>query len=405
MSPWDFEPIDEQNLPPTKGQSVPLTSVEIRSLMYNPSELEWPAHGRDAECDRIIAGIEAIMGLAVAEPFLAPVDLNAFPNYAIIVEYPIDLTLIRARLENRFYRRVTAVQYDVRYVEQNAAKFNRPGTEIVQMAKLVAELCLRLISDSQCTDVMPLYNQLTKDTEFARGTTAGGDSDDTATSSEKSGPSQRRSSGRRLSTRRPASRRLSSQGAAGGSDGGGASWRDECWSLLDLMYNHADGVPFREPVDANFYPDYYDTIDHPMDLGTIKRHLEDNSYENPVDFCKDVSLVFSNSKAYNTDKHSMIYLMTLRLRSLFEERSKDITRVWRMEQLQKRQRKQKTNKIHSKVLKLKLNAERSLGNSPSKSQASTSSGMTSRAGQDSGAKRRVTEELVLGNSPGSFKFG
>jgi hypothetical protein len=39
-------------------------------------------------------------------PFLTPVDLNVFPIYAIIIEYPMDITTIKSRLENRFYRYV-----------------------------------------------------------------------------------------------------------------------------------------------------------------------------------------------------------------------------------------------------------------------------------------------------------
>ena len=41
---------------------------------------------------------------AASEPFNAPVDLTAFPVYAINIEYPIDLSTIKARLENGFYR-------------------------------------------------------------------------------------------------------------------------------------------------------------------------------------------------------------------------------------------------------------------------------------------------------------
>lgn len=35
------------------------------------------------------------MGLSVAEPFIAPVDINQYPSYAFIVEYPIDLSTIK----------------------------------------------------------------------------------------------------------------------------------------------------------------------------------------------------------------------------------------------------------------------------------------------------------------------
>jgi bromodomain and WD repeat domain-containing protein 1/3 len=37
------------------------------------------------------------MSLAIAEPFIAPVDLNQYPSYAFVVEYPIDLSTIKVR--------------------------------------------------------------------------------------------------------------------------------------------------------------------------------------------------------------------------------------------------------------------------------------------------------------------
>lgn len=36
-----------------------------------------------------------VMELAIAEPFVAPVDLNVYPTYAYVVEYPIDLSTIK----------------------------------------------------------------------------------------------------------------------------------------------------------------------------------------------------------------------------------------------------------------------------------------------------------------------
>jgi len=92
-------------VPSTKGGCVPVLDEEIVATLYSPdSTSEWPAHGRDIECERISHGLEQIMELSIAEWFLAPVDLNAFPHYAVIIEYPIDLSLIRARVDNKFYR-------------------------------------------------------------------------------------------------------------------------------------------------------------------------------------------------------------------------------------------------------------------------------------------------------------
>lgn len=167
MSPWDFEQVNRKSLPTTPGKGVPVTKEEFAKHLYVPNDDEWSMIGVDAECDRIVGGLEQIMELSIAEPFLAPVDLQAFPLYAMTIEYPVDLSLVKARLENRFYRRVNAVQFDVRYIESNAKVFNVRGSEIVRKAKLVTELCLRLIQDTNCTDIMPIYNELVKDTEFA----------------------------------------------------------------------------------------------------------------------------------------------------------------------------------------------------------------------------------------------
>lgn len=100
------------------------------------------------------------MSLAIAEPFAAPVDLNLYPSYAYVVEYPIDLSTIKARLDNRFYRRITAVQYDVRYIYTNACKFNEPKSTIVRYASIITDLCLEIIRNRELEDATALYHQL-----------------------------------------------------------------------------------------------------------------------------------------------------------------------------------------------------------------------------------------------------
>lgn len=62
----------------------------------------------------------------------------------------------------------------------------------------------------------------------------------------------------------------------------------------------------REPVDALEHPDYYQVIDTPMDLQTVKEDLLGGNYESPIEFCKDVRLIFTNSKNYNTNKISRV---------------------------------------------------------------------------------------------------
>ncbi len=145
MSPWDLEPIDEDRMPNSVGGGVPVLAEEIQALLYRPKSEEWPRGDRDGSCRRIVGGLEEVMGLAIADPFLTPVDLNAYPMYAFLIEYPIDLSTIKARFENHFYRRITSAQFDVRYLATNAEKFNEPHSNIVKNARIITDLCLRIL--------------------------------------------------------------------------------------------------------------------------------------------------------------------------------------------------------------------------------------------------------------------
>jgi len=52
---------------------------------------------------------------------------------------------------------------------------------------------------------------------------------------------------------------------------------------------HKDAWLFAEPVKEEEAPGYYDMIEHPMDLTTIREQLDDKLYARKEDFAKDVS--------------------------------------------------------------------------------------------------------------------
>jgi len=76
--------------------------------------------------------------------------------------------------------------------------------------------------------------------------------------------------------------------------------------LLHLVWQSRDSEPFREPVDLLLHKDYTKSVDTPMDLGTVREQLEAGNYEDPVDFGKDMRLIFANSKNFNTNKKSKV---------------------------------------------------------------------------------------------------
>ncbi|CAH0389929.1 unnamed protein product [Bemisia tabaci] len=312
LSPWDLEPCDPDCEPDERGGSAPVLPEEIEAILYHPRPTEWPHGDREGACQRILHGLNQVMTMSIAEPFLVPVDISQYPTYAYIVEYPLDLSTIKARFENQFYRRVTAAQFDVRYLATNAEKFNEPHSTIVKNARIITDICLRIIKELVEVDVPSLYRQLQESYHSS-------DSEDekvtlTSTRLRPSTSASRHSVRRRNGLRQP------------------FEWRKECKILLEKLWASKDSEPFREPVDRLVHPDYDKIINTPMDLGTVRDELSVGNYENPNEFCKDIRRIFENAKSYTPDKHTKIYSMTVRLSALAEEHLKRITNCWKNQQ-------------------------------------------------------------------------
>ncbi|KRY11436.1 Bromodomain and WD repeat-containing protein 3 [Trichinella patagoniensis] len=174
LSPWDLVPLEVGNNGTGDGEMFDLT--EAASIWpYTPKTNEWPSRGRDAECQRLLVGLETISSQPFAEPFLEPVDLGVYPWYCMCIEYPCDLATIKARLANRFYRRVAAVKFDVERINQNACTFNEPNSTIVHQARLLTNVLLAYISMPNCFEIDQLYQ------EFMDQTADGAAADSTST--------------------------------------------------------------------------------------------------------------------------------------------------------------------------------------------------------------------------------
>uniref|UniRef100_A0A669F5L7 Bromodomain and WD repeat domain containing 1 n=1 Tax=Oreochromis niloticus TaxID=8128 RepID=A0A669F5L7_ORENI len=289
LSPWDVEPIqDDAPQPDTEGGGIPVTAEEMRELMYKPLPGEWGERSRDEECERVIAGIDQLITVEIAAPFSGPVDLVQYPTYCTVIAYPTDLGTIRLRLINRFYRRLSALIWDARYIAHNARTFNEPRSKIAHSAKIITNVLQKFVNNPSCTDIMEIYNEVEEM-----------DDDDEVSLNH-------------LTT--SFCKVLPDRDA----------WKEQCKSLLNYIFECEDSEPFRQPVDPQNYPDYHDIIDTPMDFGTVKRTLEEDRYENPTELCKDTRLIFANAKAYTPNKRSKIYSMTLRLSAFFEERIRTI---------------------------------------------------------------------------------
>uniref|UniRef100_A0A667YDF4 Bromodomain and WD repeat domain containing 1 n=1 Tax=Myripristis murdjan TaxID=586833 RepID=A0A667YDF4_9TELE len=321
LSPWDVEAIPDDD---TEGGGIPVTAEEMRELMYKPLPGEWGERSRDEECERIIGGIDQLITVEIAAPFSGPVDIVQYPTYCSVIAYPTDLGTIRLRLIHRFYRRLSALIWDARYIAHNARTFNEPRSKIAHSSKIITNVLQKFVNNPSCTDIMEIYNAVEEmddeDDEVNLVTLPWTYQIHVMTACS---PHCYQHSVEVLPDR--------------------DAWKDQCKSLLNYIFECEDSEPFRRPVDPANYPDYHDIIDTPMDFGTVKKTLEEDRYENPVELCKDTRLIFANAKAYTPNKRSKIYSMTLRLSAFFEEQIRTIiseykTAVKSSERLRRSQR-------------------------------------------------------------------
>ena len=73
---------------------------------------------------------------------------------------------------------------------------------------------------------------------------------------------------------------------------------------------------------TNAFQDYYNIIKNPMDLGTVKRKLDNCEYSTGEEAQRDFRLVFDNCFLYNKPQDDASY-MARALEKVFNEKMKE----------------------------------------------------------------------------------
>ncbi|KAG0348099.1 Bromodomain and WD repeat-containing protein 3 [Podila humilis] len=92
------------------------------------------------ELARIKEVIHHLNAMDELQIFKTSVDFEAYPDYCKLVPYPMCLDSIQERLDNKFYRRSRAVQYDIELIVGNALKYNDPRSDIALFAKQLSNI-------------------------------------------------------------------------------------------------------------------------------------------------------------------------------------------------------------------------------------------------------------------------
>lgn len=89
-------------------------------------------------------------------------------------------------------------------------------------------------------------------------------------------------------------------------------------TVMKSVWKHQFSWPFQQPVDAKKLnlPDYHKIIKQAMDLGTIKRRLENNYYWSSKECIQDFNTMFTNCYVYNKPGEDVV-VMAQTLEKLF----------------------------------------------------------------------------------------
>ncbi|XP_014220698.1 bromodomain-containing protein 3-like isoform X2 [Trichogramma pretiosum] len=81
-------------------------------------------------------------------------------------------------------------------------------------------------------------------------------------------------------------------------------------TVFKPVWKHQFAWPFQQPVDVNKLnlPDYYKIIKNPMDLGTIKKRLENNYYWSSKECIQDFNTMFTNCYIYNKPGEDVVVM-------------------------------------------------------------------------------------------------
>ena len=283
-----------------------------------------------------------------AWPFLQPVDPGSLdlPDYFDIISDPMDFNTIKSRLEMGYYKDPDECIRDFRLVFTNCLTYNRPTDDIVHMCKVLQNSfenrLEHMLSNEtpimeEDTYVSKQYpDNLDKDENFMqskakeksnRGSKRRSESTPSLSNQEPI-QSTSQTKRRRESTRQVKRPNLEIDYFTG-------PQFSQKKTKLNVQLKYCNNIlkellsqkykdlnwPFRQPVDPVVLglPDYYEIVKEPIDLGTIRKKMDNREYNNGLVFANDVRLVFSNCYKYNPPDNQVVQLAH-KLQDIFEVR-------------------------------------------------------------------------------------
>lgn len=270
--------------------------------------------------------IKSLKRLKDAGPFNAPVDpvKLGIPTYLDVVKQPMDLGTMEKKASGEEYSNVSAFVNDFNLIVSNCILFNGSESPISQMAKNLQNSFTKYMANMPAWDApekkkkkpvaapLPPVSPGPKSQRAAAHVASAAVAAEAAAGQLSSATAARGPAIRRESTTdgrpkreihppkpkdlpytemRPRKKKFAAE----------LRFCNQVLKELTSKKHQDYSYPFLQPVDpvALGCPEYFDVIQHPMDLSTIQDKLNRNIYENSDEFVADIRLMFNNCYRFN----------------------------------------------------------------------------------------------------------
>ena len=240
-------------------------------------------------------------------------------DYLDVIKHPMDLGLVKEKLQDNKYSISKTFVRDIRLVFENALAYNGKADQVHKDALKLQKKFEKAWKEVEGQLEEWLAEKQAKEEEKERRRTADGDDDGT--------PECKKDGAAGASSKKKVKIEEAPQKFVWQEKGG---WKITCGEILEKLLGREEAWPFEEPVDPKALQlnDYTKIVKSPMDLGTVKKKLEDERYDQRKvgdEFFKDVMLTFDNALLYN-DAEDDIWKHANTLKILFGDMWKEITK-------------------------------------------------------------------------------
>lgn len=327
----DYENLDELS---DSSNEIRLSGAESWSESTSSSESESDEESEDEEpqfreknwhshCKRFL---DHLFRNPDSLPFRAAVDPVLYPDYTTVVDMPMDLGTVREALVAGEYESFRQFRKDIELIFNNSKTYNTERRSHIHKLTLKLETYCKTKLDSIARDQKkrippPKKSKTPKSRQLPKRSATRKKRSFSGSEFSEPGPSGVGTSAPSDDTEDEEVENM--EAVAEDEERSPENWKQRCRELVEFVLTLPDSTLFRDPVDAGLYPDYYQLIKNPIDLGTINEFLVCAAYNSFSEFRDDMERLFANAKFYNSEG-SPIYATTLRLQSLCTRRMDEI---------------------------------------------------------------------------------